>query len=124
MGLKVLIADDEEDLLDVLRDRLEAYGFTVITAGTGREALEKLATERVDGIFLDVKMPDLDGLATLDEIRRRDHQTPIIVVTASSRHNAAADALARGANAYVLKPFEWDELKATIEQIYHITLER
>ena len=72
MGLKVLIADDEEDLVEVLRDRLEAYGFTVITAGTGQEALEKLATEPVDGIFLDVKMPDLDGLAALDAIRRRD----------------------------------------------------
>jgi DNA-binding response OmpR family regulator len=69
-------------------------------------------------------MPDLDGLAVLDEIRRRDPRTPIIVVTASSHHNAGADALARGANAYVLKPFEWDELKATIEQLYHITLER
>jgi CheY-like chemotaxis protein len=124
MGLKVLIADDEEDLVDVLRDRLEAYGFMVLTAGTGREALEKLATERVDGVFLDVKMPDLDGLAALDEIRRRDPQTPIIILTASSRPQAAADALARGANAYVLKPFEWDELKATIEQLYHITLER
>lgn len=124
MGLKVLIADDEEDLVDVLRDRLEAYGFTVITAGTGREALEKLATEPVDGIFLDVKMPDLDGLAALDEIRRRDAQTPIIIVTASSNPNAAAAALARGANAYVLKPFAWDELQATIEQLYHITLER
>ena len=124
MGLKVLIADDEEDLVDVLRDRLEAYGFTVVTAGTGREVLETLATEPVDGIFLDVKMPDLDGLAALDEIRRQDRQTPIIVVTASSNHNAAVDALARGANAYVLKPFEWDELKATIEQIYRITLER
>jgi len=124
MGLKVLIADDEEDLVDVLRDRLEAYGFTVITAGTGREAMEKLATEPVDGIFLDVKMPDLDGLAALDEIRRWDPKTPIIIVTASSPPNAVADALARGANAYVLKPFEWDELKATIEQLYHITLER
>ena len=124
MGLKVLIADDEEDLVDVLRDRLEAYGFTVITAGTGREAMEKLATEPVDGIFLDVKMPDLDGLTALDEIRRWDPHTPIIIVTASSPPNAVADALARGANAYVLKPFEWDELKATIEQLYHITLER
>jgi CheY-like chemotaxis protein len=80
MGLKMLIADDEADLVDVLRDRLEAYGFTVITAGTGRGALEKLATEPVDGIFLDVKMPDLDGLAALDEIRRRDSQTPIIIL--------------------------------------------
>ena len=124
MGLKVLIADDEADLVDVLRDRLEAYGFTVLTAGTGREALATLATEPVDGIFLDVKMPDLDGLATLDEIRRRDAQTPIIIVTASSHPDAAADALARGANAFVMKPFEWDDLKATIEQLYHITLER
>jgi len=124
MGLKVLIADDEEDLVDVLRDRLEAYGFTVITAGTGREAVERLATEPVDGIFLDVKMPDLDGLAALDEIRRWDPQTPIIIITASSPPNAVADALARGANAYVLKPFAWDELQATIEQLYHITLKR
>src|SRR5262249_34237479 len=124
MGLKVLIADDEDGLVDVLRDRLEAYGFTVLTAGTGREAVERLATEPVDGIFLDVQMPDLDRLAALEQIRRRDSQTPILIVPASSDHNAAADALARGANAYVLKPFEWDELKATIEQLYHITLER
>jgi two-component system response regulator AtoC len=124
MGLKVLIADDEEDVVEVLRDRLEAYGFTVLTAGTGWEALETLATEPVDGIFLDVKMPELDGLAALDEIRRRDRQIPIIILTASSNHHAAADALARGANAFVLKPFEWDELKATIEQLYHITLAR
>jgi two-component system, NtrC family, response regulator AtoC len=124
MGLKVLIADDEEDLVEVLRDRLEAYGFTVITAGTGLEALQKLATEQVDGIFLDVKMPELDGLAALEEIRRRDKQIPVIIVTASSNQSAAPEALARGANAYVLKPFEWDELKATIEQLYHITLSR
>ena len=124
MGLKLLIADDEEDLVEVLRDRLEAYGFTVITAGTGLEALQKLAAEQVDGIFLDVKMPELDGLAALDEIRRRDKQIPVIIVTASSNQNAATEALARGANAFVLKPFEWDELKATIEQLYHITLSR
>ena len=124
MGLKVLIADDEEDLVEVLRDRLESFGCLVVTASTGREAVETLATEPIDGIFLDVKMPDLDGLAALDAIRRRDPQTPVIVVTASSNNNTAADALARGANAYILKPFEWHELKATIEQLYHITLER
>ena len=122
MGLKVLIADDEEDLVEVLRDRLEAYGFTVITAGTGLEALQKLATEQVDGIFLDVKMPEMDGFTALEEIRRRDRQIPVIIVTASSNQNAAPEALARGANAFVLKPFEWDELKAAIEQLYHIKL--
>src|SRR5262249_34348399 len=91
MGLKVLIADDEEDLVDVLRDRLEAYGFMVLTASTGREALETLLTEPVDGVFLDVKMPELDGLAVVDAIRRQDQTMPIIIVSASSSTHAATD---------------------------------
>jgi two-component system, NtrC family, response regulator AtoC len=124
MSFKVLIADDEEDLVDVLRDRLEAYGFTVLTASTGREALETLLAEQVDGVFLDVKMPELDGLAVVEAIRRQDKTMPIIIVSASSYLNAAADALERGANAYIQKPFAWETLLTTIEQLYHITLRR
>ena len=124
MPLRVLIADDEEDLVEVLRDRLEACGFTVLTASNGREALQILATEPVDGLFLDVKMPEVDGLAVVEAIRRDDQQLPIIVISASSHPDAAAEILARGANAYLLKPFEWDVVRTTIEQLYHITLER
>ena len=82
MSFKVLIADDEEDLVDVLRDRLEAYGFTVLTANTGREALETLLVEPVDGVFLDIKMPELDGFAVVDAIRRQNQTMPIIMVSA------------------------------------------
>ena len=124
MSFKVLVADDEEDLVDVLRDRLEAYGFTVLTASTGREALETLLAEQVDGVFLDIKMPELDGFAVVDAIRRQDQTMPIIIVSASSYPHAAADALERGANAYIQKPFAWETLLATIEQLYHITLRR
>ena len=62
MGLKILLVDDEPDIIEVIQDRLEAYGFTVITAGTGLEALKKLSAEKFDGVFLDVKMPEMGGL--------------------------------------------------------------
>ena len=122
MGLKVLVVDDEEDIVEVIQDRLEAYGFTVVTAGTGREALEKLSLEKFDGIFLDVKMPEVGGIEALEEIRKRDRMIPIIIITSSSTREAAIEAIAKGASEYVLKPFEWEELKAKIEKVYNITL--
>jgi len=122
MGLKVLLVDDEEDIIEVIQDRLEAYGFTVATATTGVEALKQLSVERFDGIFLDVKMPEMGGIEALEEVRKRDAKIPIIIITASSTREAAIEAIAKGANDYVLKPFEWEELKAKIEKVYNIVL--
>jgi|SRR5437667_7644393 len=122
MELRVLLVDDEEDIIEVIQDRLEAYGFTVATARTGVEALKKLSLERFDGIFLDVKMPEMGGIEALAEIRKRDAKIPIIIVTSSSTREAAIEAIAKGANDYVLKPFEWAELKAKIEKVYNIVL--
>jgi len=121
VDLKFLIVDDEEDILEIIQDRLEAYGFTVVTAGTGREALNKMAVEKFDGIFMDVKMPEMSGIEALEEIRKTDKQTPIIIITSSSTREAAIEAIAKGANEYVLKPFEWEELKAKIESVYKIS---
>ena len=122
MGLKVLVVDDEEDVVEVIQDRLEAYGFTVVTAGNGVEALKMLSMEKFDGVFLDVKMPEMGGIEALEEIRRRDRKIPVIIITSSSTREAAIEAIAKGANEYVLKPFEWEELKAKIEKVYGITL--
>jgi DNA-binding response OmpR family regulator len=122
MGLKVLVVDDEEDIVEVIQDRLEAYGFTVAVAGTGLEALKKLSTEKFDGVFLDVKMPEMGGIEALEEIRKMDKKLPIIIITSSSTREAAIEAIAKGANEYVLKPFEWEELKAKIEAVYKITM--
>ena len=122
MALRVLVVDDEEDIVEVIQDRLEAYGFTVITAGTGVEALKKLSVEKFDGIFLDVKMPEMGGIEALEEIRKTDKQIPVIIITASSTRDAAIEAIAKGANEYVLKPFAWEELKAKIEKVYNIAL--
>ncbi|HYT56165.1 MAG TPA: response regulator [Verrucomicrobiae bacterium] len=122
MRLKVLVVDDEEDIVEVIQDRLEAYGFTVAVAGTGLEALKKLSTEKFDGVFLDVKMPEMGGIEALEEIRKTDKKLPIIIITSSSTREAAIEAIAKGANEYVLKPFEWEELKAKIEAVYKITM--
>jgi DNA-binding response OmpR family regulator len=122
MALRVLLVDDEEDIVEVIQDRLEAYGFTVTTARTGLEALKKLSVEKFDGIFLDVKMPGMGGIEALEEIRKTDKQIPVIIITASSTRDAAIEAIAKGANEYVLKPFAWEELKAKIEKVYNIAL--
>jgi DNA-binding response OmpR family regulator len=121
VDLKFLLVDDEEDILEVVQDRLEAYGFSVVTAATGLEALHKLAQEKFDGIFLDVKMPEMGGIEALEEIRKTDKRTPIIIITSSSTQELAIEAIAKGANEYVLKPFEWEELKAKIEKVYNIS---
>jgi DNA-binding response OmpR family regulator len=122
MNLKFLLVDDEEDILEIIQDRLEAYGFAVVTARTGREALKKLSMEKFNGVFLDVKMPEMGGIEALEEIRKTDKQTPIIIITSSSTREAAIEAIAKGANEYVLKPFEWEELKGKIAKVYKIAL--
>jgi DNA-binding response OmpR family regulator len=122
MGLKVLLTDDEEDILEVVQDRLEAYGFMVVTARNGLEALKKLSREKFDGVFLDVKMPGMNGIQVLEEIRKQDTKMPVIILTSSSSREAAIESIAKGASAYVLKPFEWEELKASIEKVFNISL--
>src|SRR4029077_13413769 len=118
-----LLVDDEADILEVIQDRLEAYGFDVVSASTGVEALDKLAVEKFDGVFLDVKMPEMGGIEALEEIRKRDQKIPIIIITSSSTREAAIDAIAKGANEYILKPFEWYELKAKIQKVLNVSLE-
>jgi CheY-like chemotaxis protein len=123
MGLRVLLVDDEQDIIEVIQDRLEAYGFSVATAGTGLEALQKLSLERFDGVFLDVKMPQMGGIEALQEIRKRDKKIPVIIITSSSTREAAVEAIEKGANAFLLKPFEWQELKTKIQNVFDIKLE-
>ena len=122
MALKILLVDDEPDIIEVIQDRLEAYGFIVLTAGTGLEALKKLSVERFDGVFLDVKMPEMGGIEALEQIRKRDKEIPIIIITSSSTQEAAIEAMAKGASEYILKPFEWEELKSKIQKVFKIRL--
>lgn len=122
MGLKILLADDEADILEVVQDRLTACGFAVTTAANGLEAMKKLTSERFDGVFLDVKMPEMTGIEVLEAIRKSDKVMPVIILTSSTSREVAVASLAMGANEYVLKPFEWSELKGKIEKVFNIAL--
>ncbi len=120
--MRVLVADDEEDILEIIQDRLEACGFRVTTATNGAEALRKITMEKFDGVFLDVKMPEMTGIEVLEEVRKKDRKLPIIIITSSTSREAAISSLAKGANEFILKPFDWPELKEKIQKVLHVTL--
>lgn len=112
----VLIADDDEDILNLVRFRLERDGLRVLLARDGQQALQTAREERPDLCVLDVMMPKLSGLEVLAQLRR-DPDTaamPVIMLTARA-HEADVDAgFDGGANDYVIKPFSPQELRQRV----------
>lgn len=106
----VLVVDDEADLLEIVRDRLEVAGYRVLTARDGLEALERVRIARPDCIILDLKMPHLSGFDALPEIRRAAPGAHVIVLTGSPNRLLAETCRARGADDFLLKPFDAGEL--------------
>ena len=107
---RILVADDDKDIRELLEDRLRAKGYQVRTETDGLSVLEALRSERFSGMILDIGIPSPDGMEVLKQIRQKDQQTPIIMVTASGAKEAAVRAIGVGAQAYLLKPFDADEL--------------
>lgn len=113
---RILIVDDEPQARRVLRIALTAQGFEVTDARTGEEALEKLREEPPDVVLLDVKMPGMGGLEACREIRESS-QVPVIVVSAGTTSKDRTDAFESGADQYVAKPCEIQELLARIRAV-------
>lgn len=109
----ILIIDDEADIRESLEFLLEGEGFRVTLANRAMEGLEKLAAGSYDLVLLDLMMPDLSGIETLAEIRRKDTSTPVFLLTAYGSIEVAVEALKAGANDYFSKP--WDNEKLLIE---------
>ena len=104
MTLKVLIVDDHEVARTGLSNLLNAYGFTVeASASNGNKAISVLETTEIDVVLLDVRMPNSDGLATLERIRDIKSEIPVVVLSAYDNPTYIARAAALGANDYVLK---------------------
>jgi two-component system, OmpR family, KDP operon response regulator KdpE len=110
---RVLIVDDDTQLLRALRINLTARGYTVLTAADGRTALRAAADRPADVIVLDLGLPDLDGADVITELRTFT-QAPIIVLSARTDSTDKVHALDRGADDYVTKPFGVDELAARL----------
>jgi len=105
----VLVVDDDVDLLEMLELLLEGAGYRVVTAGEGREALQKVAQEMPGMILLDMKMPGMNGWQFAHEFRAKyDHCAPIVVLTAAEDARRRAEEI--GAEGYLGKPFDIDDV--------------
>ena len=116
-GLKVLIADDEPDILEIIQYNLKKEGYTVVTAKDGDEALTKAKQEAPDLIILDIMLPEMDGIAVAENIRIQNLEIPILMLSA---RNSSADrvlGLKKGADDYLTKPFNLEELLLRVSKL-------
>ncbi len=116
-GVNVLVVDDDEAIVDMIRMGLESDGMTVHAAGDGEQAIEVLDREGIDVVVLDIMMPKVDGWMALMEIRGNPAtaDVPIIVLTAKNQDLAKILAFKQGVQQYVTKPFNVLELSARVE---------
>jgi len=113
---KILVADDDQNICELLRLYLEKENFTVVLAGDGEEAVAKFTAETPDLVLLDIMMPKLDGWQVCREIRRKS-ECPIIMITAKGETFDKVLGLELGADDYVVKPFEAKEIVARIKAV-------
>ncbi|TDN45378.1 two-component system KDP operon response regulator KdpE [Curtobacterium flaccumfaciens] len=114
--MKVLIADDDAQLVRALAVTLAARGYDVVTARDGRAAIDSVITERPDLVLLDLGMPRLDGIEVLEGVRAWS-QVPVLVLSGRTDSSDKVDALDAGADDYVTKPFQMDELLARLRAL-------
>ena len=110
---KVLVVDDELDIREGLDTLLSLEGYSVDLAPNGAEGVRKIESHAYDLVLLDLMMPDRSGMDVLRDVRERDRETPIFMITAYGSVEAAVEALKLGANDYFSKP--WDNEKLLIE---------
>ena len=113
---RILIIDDEPQLRSMICATLEHEGHQVRTAASGREAIEMLAANEFDLVLSEVAVRDWDGITLMEDIRKQLPQLPVVMVTANHDINVAIDSMHRGAYDYLLKPFEREQLLATVER--------
>ena len=121
MVRKILAVDDEKHIVRLVQINLEKEGYEVVTATNGREALEKVASEKPELIIMDVMMPELDGFGAL-KILKEDPATasiPVIMLTAKAQDADVFQGWKSGADLYLTKPFNPQELLTFVKRILH-----
>ena len=113
---RILVVDDEPDVRNFLATCIEDAGFFVETAGDGVEALEKLDAS-VTVVFVDIKMPVMDGIELVKEIRKRGSSVPILMITTESAQERIDEAKSAGANGYMVKPFTSAKIQKQLNDI-------
>ncbi len=117
MTTRVMVVDDEEYVLDLLNRVLERQGYAVRAVDNGIDALEMLGEEPADIVITDVVMPDMDGFELLRKVKEVYPDTRVIVLTAYARKLNISDFLLYGADEYIAKPFQVQELLTILARV-------
>jgi DNA-binding NtrC family response regulator len=112
----VLVVDDELLIRDLLYDFFLEKGFKVSVADSGSGALEKLAKQTFDVLLVDLKMPSMDGIEFIKEVRKKKIETPVVIITGFPSLETALEALRQRVHDYIIKPFNINQLFATVRR--------
>jgi DNA-binding response OmpR family regulator len=115
--LKILLVDDEDTLRKIMKDELVVQGYDVSDAESGKAALDILKKGRHDIVILDIRMDGMDGLEVLKHIRKDDLANKVIMLTGVDELKIAKDSLELGANDFMTKPFQFQNLFACIKRV-------
>lgn len=112
--MKILIVDDDQNILRLYKEELEEEGYTIVTASNGQEAIERFDQEDPDLVTLDILLPDIDGIKLLRQMKEKKPRLPIIMSTA---YDYRDDFAVWASEAYIVKSSDMTELKATIKKL-------
>src|SRR3954471_8023625 len=118
---RILVVDDEHNIVNLLTTALKFVGFDVVSATNGRQALEQAVATRPDVIVLDVMLPDLDGFGVCTRLREAGIDAPVLFLTARDASEDKVHGLTLGGDDYVTKPFSLEELVARIRTVLRRT---
>ena len=113
----ILIVEDEENLHEALRLNLEMDGYEVSSAFDGTEALRKVSNEYFDLIIMDIMLPEIDGISVTERIRVNNNEVPILMLSARNRSEDKVLGLKKGADDYITKPFNLEELLIRVSKL-------
>lgn len=113
---RVMIVDDEKDFVEILSLRLNEIGEKVWIAYNGKECLDKLETEKIDVVILDIKMPGMDGIEVLKIIKKQHPLVEVILLTGHGSAETAVEGMKLGAFDYLLKPTDFSELRIKLHE--------
>ncbi|MCM0755738.1 response regulator [Desulfovibrio aminophilus] len=113
---RVLVVDDEKEFVDLFVNRFNKRNVLALGAGSGPEALKTLQTEPVDVVVLDLKMPGMDGIETLKEIKKRHPLVEVIMLTGHGSVEAGLQGMGHGAYDFIMKPFNIEDLLVRINK--------
>jgi len=114
----ILVVDDDPSVLEMLHDALDLWGFDVFLAKNGREGLNILARQKVDGILLDMDMPVMDGMTMLDELRWLGYPMPVVIMSGGAKVLNQGQLVKEGAQGFVSKPFSLSFLRDVCATIF------